>query len=290
LFLLLTGDTSAGDNPSCRLASHEEADFIWWGFPVPEKVRDLPGDFPVLPSMLTRAARLVSDFPMIIVRAGSFTPPRSPYMETGAVPGGKPGERAAVKDSERLWDCGFSIGRLLSRMGEDLVIAESVPGGHETASALIVSLGLDDPQGSQEEIPGFSRGCFSGRGFEAVTAVGDPFQIIAAGILAGAKDRAEIVLAGDIRMLAVAALSRDLGYRGRFRLVTTGFSAPGLMPLADRIGVDVTGMEAGPVQDGAGAGGAVWYAEKLGISQEKVLLRAETLRKEISLLSAAAGE
>lgn len=296
MFVLLTGDTEAGPGQPRRFPSHEEADLVWWGL----RPLELTGAFinapGISPALFTRAARLVSDFPVLTVRAGTFLPPVCPFMETGALSGKDPRREKAVQDALRLWDSGFSIGRLVGRMGDPVVIGESIPGGDVTASLLLRSLGLVsgdfayDP--AWDEVSsrlGIDVGGFSGRGFDALTELGDPMQIVAAGVASGARDMADVILAGGIPMLAVAALLRNLGDKGRITVATTSRTAedasPGFRPIAEALKADTLIIPLDEVPDGAGAGGAAWYAEKLGVSLDQVRGRARLLCRELSAAS-----
>ncbi|MDO9508982.1 MAG: nicotinate-nucleotide--dimethylbenzimidazole phosphoribosyltransferase [Thermovirgaceae bacterium] len=293
MFVLLTGDTEAGLRKPGRFASHEEAGFIWWGIPAPSDTFVFQKGSEIPPAVFTRAARLVSDFPVLIVRAGTFTHPVCPFMETGAQPGKNPRKEKAVPDARRLWDCGFSIGRLVARMGETVVIGESVPGGDVTADLLLRAFGMPpvdpDNESAWEDASsrlGITPKDLPGRGFEAVVELGDPMQVVAAGIATGARDRAEVVLAGGIPMLAVAALLRNLGDIGRITIATTSRTVddPSLdfCSMAASLGLESMVIPLDYVRDGAGAAGAAWYAERLDFTLERVLQRAALLCGELS--------
>ncbi len=293
MFVLLTGDTEAGQRLPGRFASHEEAGLVWWGIPSTSSSFALRKGSGIPPAIITRAARLVSDFPVIVVRAGSFTQPVCPFMETGALPGKDPRKDKAVPGAHRLWDCGFSIGRLVARMGETVVIGESVPGGEVTADLLLRAFGISpvDPVNGPawEEASsrlGITPDHLPGRGIEAVIELGDPMQVLAAGIATGARDRAEVVLAGGVPMLAVAALLRNLGDKGKITIATTTRTAdetsPGFRSLAGTLSAETVIIKLDDVSDGAGAAGAVWYAERLGLSLERIIQRAVFLCDELS--------
>ena len=296
MFIVLTCDSDAGPGKPHRFAPHEEADLIWWGSPVPGGAAALEKNTVIPPAVFTRASRLVSDFPVLTVRAGTFVPPFCPFMETGAQPGKDPRREKAVPDSLRLWDSGFSIGRLAGRMGDTVLIGESVTGGDVTAELLLRSFNLvsgdfayNDAWDEASCRLGIRQGEYSGHGFEAVTELGDPMQIVAAGVASGARDRADVILAGGMPMLAVAALLRNLGDTGRITVVTTSCTADaassGFRATAEALKTDILVIPLADVPDGAGAGGAAWYAEKLGVSLEKVRERTGFLCRELSASS-----
>lgn len=293
MFLLLTGDTAAGEKGALRFDSHEEANLVWWGSPLPEGASRFDGSPEVPPAIFTRAARLVSDFPLMIIRGGSRILPLCPFMESGASPGNDPAKEKAVPEALRLWDSGFSIGRLAARMADVVVIGESIAGGDRTASMLLRSFGLltdDDGYGEAwneaSARTGIKEGEMKGRGFDALTELGDPVQIVAAGVASGARGNAEVLLAGGVPMLAVAALLRNMGDSGPIRIVTTSRTAEdvsaGFRPLAEALKAETVTLPLDDVPDGAGAGGAAWYSERLGISAERCLQRARFLCGELA--------
>jgi uncharacterized protein (TIGR00303 family) len=119
-----------------------------------------------------------------------------------------------------LWRQGEQLGASLQR---PLVLAECVPGGTTTAQAVLTALGFevgDLISGSARQPPhrlksalvaqGLQKaGLIKGCGAEAVlAAVGDPFQVVAAGLLVGAaRSQQPLLLGGGSQMLAVLALA-----------------------------------------------------------------------------------
>ena len=119
-----------------------------------------------------------------------------------------------------LWQQGEQLGASLQR---PIVLAECVPGGTTTAQAVLTALGFevgDLISGSARQPPhrlksalvaqGLQKaGLIKGCGAEAVlAAVGDPFQVVAAGLLVGAaRSQQPLLLGGGSQMLAVLALA-----------------------------------------------------------------------------------
>ena len=119
-----------------------------------------------------------------------------------------------------LWRQGEQLGAGLQR---PLVLAECVPGGTTTAQAVLTALGFEvgdlisgsarqPPQGQKSALvaqglqrAGLTEGCSA----EAVlAAVGDPFQVVATGLLVGAvRSHQPVLLGGGSQMLAVVALA-----------------------------------------------------------------------------------
>ena len=119
-----------------------------------------------------------------------------------------------------LWQQGEQLGAGLQR---PLVLAECVPGGTTTAQAVLTALGfevgdlisgsaLQPPQRLKSTLvaqglkkAGLIEGC---RAEAVLAAVGDPFQVVATGLLVGAvRSHQPVLLGGGSQMLAVLALA-----------------------------------------------------------------------------------
>jgi uncharacterized protein (TIGR00303 family) len=209
-----------------------------------------------------------------------------------------------------------------------VMAAESVPGGTTTAllvlralgyRGMVSSAGPENPVDLKTSIwndaarrLGIRIGTLAEDPVRVIRELGDPMQAAVVGFAAALPPKTELVLAGGTQMLAVAALLRALPGRDRYRrklpLVATtkyvqedrkaDFSA-----LARSIGVetwiaplDFSGSpyrglaeyEKGYVKEGVGAGGAVYYAERLGISAGRVIERTNALYGEM-MRSASGG-
>ena len=109
-------------------------------------------------------------------------------------------------------------------------------------------------------------------------------------------EETDIVLAGGTQMLAVAALLRQAGYDKPLLVATTTYVVRDkyahFLDLAKQVQVEIysapldfsqspySGLadyEKGYVKEGVGAGGAVWYAEQLGVSPDRVVRKTEQL-------------
>ena len=216
-----------------------------------------------------------------------------------------------------LWRQGEQLGAGLQR---PLVLAECVPGGTTTAQAVLTALGFevgDLISGSARQPPqrlksalvaqGLQKaGLMEGCSAEAVlAAVGDPFQVVATGLLVGAvRSHQPVLLGGGSQMLAVLALAlhalptlagasllRQVLVGTTAWLADEGASAGGISPL-DRL-VDAIGTrfgaslavlasgvhfdhsahqalrdyELGYVKEGVGAGALLLLAQLKGISR-----------------------
>jgi len=300
LFILLTGDTAAGSPLPGRFPPSAEADLIWWGIAAPSvSCGEFEGNL-IPPAVFTRSARMTADLPTLVVNCGTLIHPVCPYMETGAIPGRDPREETAVPDAERLWDSGFSIGRLLAGMNDDLVIGDSSSGSGVAAPLILKALGykaeaLDKPFGGGAGTSpwdlassrlGIRPGDLVGRGFFAVSELGDPVLVVAAALAAGAKGGTRVLLSGGLPMLAVGALLRDMGDRGSLAVSATSRTLKDLGGAFEEIsgvlGAETRVADLDSVRDGAGASGAAWSAERCGVTLEMILERAEMLCEDLS--------
>ncbi|PIE55105.1 MAG: TIGR00303 family protein [Dethiosulfovibrio peptidovorans] len=309
----IPGLSAAGaDLETLPYTAPTDADLLWWG--KPRVIGHIPLDpqgHPT-PAIITRAAYLEAHFPLSILRAGTIIPPQAPYIDTGAFPGKDPTREPAVPQAHELFIRGQELAEDLSSDQEPLVIAESVPGGTTTAALVLEALGYsgavsssgpDNPKEIKQRITaqafdrlGWSTGIMAGRGLESVSQLGDPMQPLAAGLAAGAPKGIQVVLAGGTQMLAVAAILRHEGCDRPLTVATTCYVHRDVSADFDGIARDVDvhpwsapldfrqsawpglrGYEQGYVKEGVGAGGAVWYAQHLGVSVYAVIRRTELI-------------
>ncbi|OAB60244.1 hypothetical protein AY599_22785 [Leptolyngbya valderiana BDU 20041] len=136
-------------------------------------------------------------------------------------------DRSAI---EHLFEEGLKWGDRLSNVADYLVIGECVVGGTTTALSVLLGLGFDADGLVNSSYPhcnhalkravvreGLRRWRERTAGderrdsaFSAVAAVGDPMQIVVAGMAIAASRRCGVLLAGGTQMLAVYALARGL--------------------------------------------------------------------------------
>ncbi|MEI6156948.1 MAG: nicotinate-nucleotide--dimethylbenzimidazole phosphoribosyltransferase, partial [Atribacterota bacterium] len=197
-----------------------------------------------------------------------------------------------------------------------MVIAESLPGGTTTAFLVLRALGYNGMVSSASPVNPISlkervweeaarrlkiqNGEMEGRGRLAAMELGDPMQITVAGMIAGLTEDVDITLAGGTQMLAVAAVARQSGMSRPLRVATTRYVAEDrnahFRELAKKIKVDtfeaqlnfshspfpgLADYEKGFVKEGVGAGGAVWYAEQLGVPVSRVIQKTESIYQDM---------
>ncbi len=233
-FLILAGSqtaevkgiSSAGASPeSRRYTAVADAELLLKG-PLGQKKWPLPplsaGVSPALISYV--AARFLGVKPTII-SAGLLQRPsfshvcfESPSMgPSRCLSSGKAME---VKRVKQLMEGGFEMGK---KLRQPLLLTECVPGGTTTAFAVLSGLGINVDgliSGSTRNPPSALKIKLVRQGIKAaklqknpsaldlMSAVGDPFQPIAVGLMIGAREAGQnVLLGGGCQMLAVLAIA-----------------------------------------------------------------------------------
>jgi len=313
----IPGLSAAGANPDLvPLTSPADADVIRFGFPQAIDCFPMDPDGHPTPAIITRAAVVEASFPVCVVRAGTYLPPAPPYVETGADFGKNPALEPSVPDAKKIFEQSKHLAQNMASSQKSVMLAESIPGGTTTALLTLRALGIDgmvssagprNPIGLKEKIwddasarIGIKKGSLSNEPLRAVHQLGDPMQAAVLGFISGLNDKTEVILAGGTQMIAVAALLSKLEPRHRPLIATTKYVAEdkssSFMELAKFLGLetyaaklDFSGSphkglrdyEQGYVKEGVGAGGAVLYAERLGVPVERVAERTNALYAQV---------
>lgn len=214
------------------------------------------------PVVLSRAALSLMPHRTDIIDCGTFKSPSAPHIKVGDQPANSITHASAmtIASVNALYQAGLEFGNknasrpeseLDKGHEEPLVLAECVPGGTTTASAVCAAFGLDVmamlssslPEGnleqkrsvietamksasirykiSEADLPTF----FRQNPLEALAAFGDPMQAFLCGVIAGRGERLTI-LAGGSQMLALWAVSQQLaGFRGDTKAMQNMFVA-----------------------------------------------------------------
>ncbi|NLI43335.1 MAG: TIGR00303 family protein [Synergistaceae bacterium] len=305
--------SAAGENPEAiRYTVPSDAELLFWGKCLTASILPLDPEGHPTPAIFTRAAYIMANFPVMVVRTGSFLPPACPYIEIPSSPGSNPLEKPAVEEAKRIYSWAKALGDHLSSLDSLMVIGESVPGGTTSAFLVLKALGYDgmvssaspnNPSNLKIKIwencrkrYNITEGTFCNKGLDAVTLLGDPMQATVAGMAMGSFNKSRVILAGGTQMLAVAAVLRHEGYDGDIEIATTKYIAldksahfaslaENLRVKAHVVPMDLSGSaykglsdyEKGYVKEGVGAGGALWYANHLGVPTEVVVNAAEQI-------------
>jgi uncharacterized protein (TIGR00303 family) len=227
---LIPGISAAGKTPEDRqYTAIADAEFLAHGvrlqpdYPLPPLIA---GASPVY---ISRAIVAALDLPTYIFNAGLPTPPTIPHVDLGGMPAACLTTGAALEREivDRLYEQGWLWGmKLAAVVGEDsyVIIGECVVGGTTTALSLLTGLGIDalgkvnsshpvcNHQQKWEIVArGLSQLNLPISPLALVAAIGDPMQIVVAGMAMAASQTCGVLLAGGTQMLAVAALIQAIG-------------------------------------------------------------------------------
>ncbi|MDV3104509.1 nicotinate mononucleotide-dependent phosphoribosyltransferase CobT [Thermococcus waiotapuensis] len=322
LFLLVLGNTEistvpgisvAGATPELtKLTPVADAEYLFHERPLTLDVIPVTPEGHPTPAIITKAARELANFPLLVVRGGTYLAPLVSHLHISNAIGRDFRREPALPEFGEIIKRAKLLGEELNRLPvKELVVGESTPGGTTTAQAVLWALGYnartssaspDNPLSLKERViaeafqrVGIGKGHLRDNPLEALRQFGDPMMATVVGLALGF--RKEIVLAGGTQMLAVAALLKALGEDpGRFMIATTKWvvndRSATFIETAREIGAitysadldfsrsEFKGLrdyERGYVKEGVGAGGATWLAVKAGFSPEEVSEKVEEL-------------
>jgi uncharacterized protein (TIGR00303 family) len=227
---LIPGLSSAGMTEELRpLTPAADAEVVHLGrsvcIPVlPSNPLGAPG-----PAGITRAALGLANIQATFFGAGLRVWPATACLRVSDEPGASITTGRAVPRARELFERGVTIGREWASEAPYVVIGESVPAGTTSALALLMALDYSAYGRVSGSTPGNAHalkyavvsaamaaaGLVPGDGrrapLDAVAALGDPMQPLAAGMAVGATSAgADVLLAGGSQMLALAALVEAL--------------------------------------------------------------------------------
>jgi len=180
----------------------------------------------VSPTFISRTVVEALKMPLFVFDAGLPHPLSVKAIDLGGIPAacltsGRAMDLARVKS---LFARGLEWGEKLSNTSDYLILGECVVGGTTTALAVLTALGIDaqemvnssHPQCNHEQKlsvvrAGLSQVNFGNTNgtldpFTVVAAIGDPMQIVVAGMAISASRKLGVMLAGGTQMLAVYKL------------------------------------------------------------------------------------
>ncbi|MDK2870489.1 MAG: hypothetical protein PWP39_1724 [Pyrococcus sp.] len=326
LFLLVLGNTEislipgisvAGATPELtKYTPPADAEYLFYDKPkIIDAIPVTPEGHPT-PAIITKAARELANFPILVVRGGTYLAPKVLHVHISSIVGRDFRREPALPEVEEIIERSKLLGQELEKSGvEELVIGESTPGGTTTAQAVLWALGYEgrtssaspnNPQELKRKVieEGFKRagiefGGLKENPLEALRQLGDPMLATVVGVSLGFKG--DIVLAGGTQMLAVAAILKGVGEDlNRFMIATTRWvvqdKSATFIKTAREIGIisyaadldfsktEFKGLrdyEKGYVKEGVGAGGATWLAVRAGFSPEDVVGKVEELYRKL---------
>lgn len=329
---LIPGISAAGATPADRRTTAiADAEFLYAG-PTAQPQYPLPplqqGASPVL---ITRAIIESLTIPVTIFNAGLPISPPIPTVDLQGQAAAcvSTGQALPLNVVYHLFAAGLAWGKKLSANSttDYLIIGECVVGGTTTALGVLLGLGIDahgcvnssHPQCNHRQKQaiveqGLAQIALShpAEPMAVVAAVGDPMQIVAAGMALSASRYQGVMLAGGTQMLAVYALAQALAQAEQITwqpkqiaVGTTGWvmndPTGKTVELAERIGsvpliaaqLDfgpshfgaLRAYEQGYVKEGVGAGGIAIAAHLYqGWEQRKVLEQVEAIAVRMAQL------
>ncbi len=231
-----------------------------------------------------------------------------PTIDLNASPGGDIRKGHAVVDALEIYNKSRALGEKLGKLSDFVIIGESVPGGTTTAMGVLKALGYDgkvsssfpkNPLGIKNKVveeamknSGISFGSLRNSPLKAVESLGDPMMAAAAGLVDGLNKKT--VLAGGTQMVSVLSVIKHLGLVRDVSIATTRYVADdksanfrGMTEILDypafaadpgfgnsrRKGLRM--YEGGDVKEGVGAGGAMFAAAMMGVSQKEFREKTE---------------
>ncbi len=329
----IEGISAAGHTPdSRRYTAVADAELILHGPAVYREWALPPLPAGISPALISYVAKEFLRSDPLILTAGLNQLPSFPHIPVDSPLNGpasclSTGKAMSLKRVEALWNKGYSMGK---KLRQPLLIAECIPGGTTTAQAILTGLGLsiaDLISSSSRTRPlaikkktveiGLQKSGLKENPLpkQLLAAVGDPFQVIATGLLIGARQAGQpVLLGGGSQMLAVIALAlRTIKPTNRSVFVneivlgTTSWlaeeksssqkSCNSLMLLMDKVGkhfgVELLGIasglrfnssrcqalrdyELGFIKEGVGAGALSLLAQLNGASCNELIKGCET--------------
>ena len=296
-----------------------DAEIVVHGSPRSVPALPMKVDGAPTPAVMTRAALQLTDMPYLFVNAGLRIVPDVPVIDLGAAPGRDIRYGNAVSHADVIYGRAVHIGLQLGKLSDSIIIGESIPGGTTTALGVLTALGYDygvssswkaNPLKIKREVvrKGIDASMLTvdearDDPMHAIASVGDPMMPAVAGLVYGITSSLDcsIILAGGTQMIAVFAILKHLGMdTDRISIATTkyvyqdrsfDFDAairdlgccvhvvdPGF---ADSRMDGLRKYEDGEVKEGVGAGGAMYAAGMLGVTQKEMLDAVEAVYEEL---------
>lgn len=227
---LVPGISAAGLTPEDRqYTACADAEFLYYGaeyypkYPLPALTS---GASPVL---ISRAVVANLHIPVYLFNAGLLHIPPVPLIDLGGMAARCLSQGAAmdIATVKQLLTEGLRWGSQLSYDAANsyLILSECVVGGTTTALAILTGLGIDavGKVNSSHAVcnhkqkwdlvqTGLAKISSSVNPLELVAAVGDPMQVVVAGMAIAASRKCGVLLGGGTQMLAVYALIQAIAH------------------------------------------------------------------------------
>lgn len=228
---LIPGISAAGATPEDRLyTAIADAEFLYHGPQTHPRYSLPPLQAGASPVLISRAVVEAQAIPLYLFNAGLPVPPAVPCIDLGGTAAACLSQGQALQPQivQHLLEQGLTWGQqLATKVGQGyLILGECVVGGTTTALAVLTGLGIaaagkvnsshptcNHPQKWAIVQAGLQQAGLVGSNvdpLQLVAAVGDPMQIVVAGMAIAASRSCGVMLAGGTQMLAVYALLRAI--------------------------------------------------------------------------------
>ncbi len=212
------------------------------------------------PAVISRSIVATLDIPVTILNAGLPLAPSFPCVNLGGQPAQclTTGQALPLAVVHHLWEQGLAWGQAAAQTlapTSYLVIGECVVGGTTTALAVLTALGIAAAGkvnsshvlcNHQQKLAVVEQGLgqlpAAADPWQIVATLGDPMQIVVAGIALAASNYGGVLLAGGTQMIATYALMQALADHTNYQyqpqqivVGTTGWVAKD--PSADAVGL-----------------------------------------------------
>ncbi|MEL4896353.1 nicotinate mononucleotide-dependent phosphoribosyltransferase CobT [Crocosphaera sp. Alani8] len=325
---LIPGISAAGATPTARkYTAIADAEFLINGVQSTYHYSLPPLNQGISPVFITRAILEACEIPIYLFNAGLPIPPAVPSIDLGGNSANclTTGKALPLPLVYALFQQGINWGEKLRKniTNKYLILSECVVGGTTTALAVLTGLGINatgkvnssHPKCNHKQKEFLIKKGLENAGnyndfntinsFKLVASVGDPMQIVVAGMAISASVEMGVMLAGGTQMLAVYALIKSINNMSQYEanleniiVGTTRWVAEDLtgdtVGLAESIGTvslfatklnfsdssyqQLQMYEQGYVKEGVGAGGAAIAASlSFAWTQEKLLKTIENL-------------
>ncbi|BAQ62642.1 nicotinate-nucleotide--dimethylbenzimidazole phosphoribosyltransferase [Geminocystis sp. NIES-3708] len=325
---LLPNISTAGITPeSRRYTALADGEFLVNGIQENPTFALPPLSVGISPTFISRAVIEKFNLPVYIFNAGLLESPSIKNIDLGGKPANcvSTGKALPLELVKHLYQQGLFWGENLAQQSKSsyLILSECVVGGTTTALAVLTALGISAQGKVNSSHPicnheqkwslvqkGLIQAGLNDRNtifdpFEIIAAVGDPMQIVVAGIALSASKKIGVMLAGGTQMLAIFALIKalkNLCYYTEANLEniivgTTRWVAEdctgdtiGLSKIIGNVSLCATELnfsnsnypslqayEKGYVKEGVGAGGSAIASHLLGMNKVELLHMIETI-------------
>jgi uncharacterized protein (TIGR00303 family) len=233
---LIPGISAAGATPADReYTAIADAEFLYNGVQSFPKYPLPPLQAGASPVLISRAVLAEQAIPLHLLNAGLPHSPSVPAVDLGGTPARCLTQGNALDDAtvHHLFKQGLIWGEKLASQASQsyLILGECVVGGTTTALAVLTALGWDAVGKVNSSHPTcnhqqkwavvtagltcsglLSQPLWAGSPdpLKVVAAVGDPMQVVVAGMAIAASQTCGVLLAGGTQMLAVYALAQSI--------------------------------------------------------------------------------